>query len=85
MTCKELCIQHKAKKKGTLSRYGNGQKRCQICDIFMNWMGDLLSLLWVQIANKTKKAKIQGKTCFTIISDYTLDKIKFLALSLKYL
>ena len=39
MTCKELCEQHKAKKNGPSSRYGNGQKRCQICDIFLNWSG----------------------------------------------
>ncbi len=35
MTCKGICIRHKAKKPLTGSRYGNGQKRCQICDIFM--------------------------------------------------
>jgi hypothetical protein len=32
MTCKGICIRHKA-----LSRYASGNKRCQICDLFIKW------------------------------------------------
>jgi hypothetical protein len=34
MTCKGICIHHKAS-----GRYATGHKRCQICDIFIKWDG----------------------------------------------
>lgn len=37
MECKETCFQYKAKKPSNSTRYGSGQKRCQICEIFINW------------------------------------------------
>lgn len=40
MSCKGICLKHKAPKPlGHKSRYGEGQARCQICDIFINWEG----------------------------------------------
>jgi hypothetical protein len=40
MTCKGICIRHKAQKpSGTSGRYTSGQKRCQICEIFIKWDG----------------------------------------------
>ena len=38
MACKEICLFHKAKSNGK-NRYSNNQKRCQICEIFLNWDG----------------------------------------------
>ena len=35
MTCKGICIRHKADS----NNYANGQKRCQICDRFIKWNG----------------------------------------------
>ncbi len=36
MSCKGVeCIKYKAKKPVGIGRYASGQKRCQICDIFM--------------------------------------------------
>jgi hypothetical protein len=32
MTCKGICMRHKAS-----SRYGRGNKRCQVCEIFIRW------------------------------------------------
>jgi len=40
MTCKGICIRHKADKPIGAGRYESGQKRCQVCDVYMNW-GDL--------------------------------------------
>jgi hypothetical protein len=37
MTCKGICIKYRAKKPQRGSRYASGQKRCQICDIFINY------------------------------------------------
>jgi hypothetical protein len=39
MTCKGICIRHKAQKPVGFGRYANGQKRCQICEIFIKWDG----------------------------------------------
>jgi hypothetical protein len=32
MTCKGICIRHKAS-----YRYATGSKRCQVCEIFIKW------------------------------------------------
>jgi len=39
MTCKGICIRHKAQKPVGSGRYALGQRRCQICEIFINWVG----------------------------------------------
>ncbi|ABK76941.1 hypothetical protein CENSYa_0304 [Cenarchaeum symbiosum A] len=39
MSCKGICLRYKAKKPVSGGRYENGQKRCQMCDIFINWDG----------------------------------------------
>jgi hypothetical protein len=39
MPCKEICIRHKAQKRAGVDsgRYASGRKRCQVCDIFIEW------------------------------------------------
>jgi hypothetical protein len=37
MTCKGICIRHKAQKPVSSGRYATGQKRCQVCEIFIRW------------------------------------------------
>lgn len=40
MACIGICPRYKARKeKSNESRYVNGQKRCQICSIFIAWDG----------------------------------------------
>jgi len=41
MTCKGICIRHKATRShhDGGNRYSTGQKRCQICQIFIKWDG----------------------------------------------
>jgi len=40
MSCRGICIRHRAQKPfGSSSRYAAGQKRCQVCEIFINWDG----------------------------------------------
>jgi rRNA maturation endonuclease Nob1 len=34
MTCKGICIRHKAS-----GRYAAGHKRCQVCELFIQWEG----------------------------------------------
>ena len=37
MTCKGICLRHKAQKPVDSGRYASGQKRCQGCEIFIKW------------------------------------------------
>ena len=39
MTCKGVCDRYKAKRVAGMGRYASGQKRCQICEIFIDWDG----------------------------------------------
>jgi hypothetical protein len=40
MVCRGICIRHKAQKPyGASGRYATGQKRCQVCEIFLKWDG----------------------------------------------
>jgi hypothetical protein len=61
MTCKGICISHKAS-----GRYATGHKRCQICDLFVQWDGVFCpccgSRLRVGPRNTTNKAKLRKKT-----------------------
>lgn len=37
MTCKGICLRHRAQKPVGSGRYACGQKRCQGCEIFIKW------------------------------------------------
>ena len=40
MTCKGICSRYKSgKPSGINNRYGIGQKRCSVCEVFMIWGG----------------------------------------------
>jgi predicted amidophosphoribosyltransferase len=39
MTCKGICLRHRAQKPVNSGRYASGQKRCQVCEIFIRWDG----------------------------------------------
>ena len=39
MVCKGICLRHKAIKPTNIGRYLSGQKRCQVCQVFITWEG----------------------------------------------
>jgi predicted amidophosphoribosyltransferase len=39
MTCKGICLRHRSQKPVNSGRYASGQKRCQVCEIFIRWDG----------------------------------------------
>lgn len=41
MACNEICLRYKAKRSEDGRRYSDGQKRCQKCEIFINWEGPI--------------------------------------------
>jgi hypothetical protein len=66
MACKGICDRFKAPKPSSGGRYENGQRRCQMCEIFINWEG-----LWCPCCsyrlrtkprNKLYKEKLREKT-----------------------
>ena len=59
--CKGICVRYKARKPPVGGRYENGQKRCQICEIFM-----LTDELWCpccgyRIRSKPRNSKYKAK------------------------
>ena len=39
MSCKGICYRYKVSKPTGMGRYQAGQKRCNLCDIFIKWDG----------------------------------------------
>ena len=59
MTCKGICPRYKAQKPVGTGRYASGQRRCQICEIFIKWEG-----LWCPCCGyrlRTKPRKLAYK------------------------
>ena len=60
MTCKGICVYHKAKKESLRGYYVSGQKRCQACEIF-RVDRSMVSLLWKEIKNRPRNMKYKIK------------------------
>ena len=56
MVCKGVCIRHKASGPISYGRYAAGQKRCQICEIFIKWDG-----LWCPCCGYRLRTKPRNK------------------------
>jgi hypothetical protein len=61
MTCKDICIRHKAKKPVGSGRYAIGQKRCQICEIFLKWDGIWCPCCGYRLRTKPRNLKYKAK------------------------
>lgn len=65
MVCKGFCKSYKVPKKGGTSWYGNGQKRCQVCEIFIKVDGLFCPCCGYRLRtkprNKVYKAKLREK------------------------
>jgi len=56
MTCNGICERYQVKKPANGGRYANGQKRCQVCEIFIGWEG-----LWCPCCNYRLRTKPRNK------------------------
>ena len=56
MTCKGICTRYKAQKPVGAGRYASGQRRCQICEIFIKWEG-----LWCPCCGYRLRTKPRNK------------------------
>jgi hypothetical protein len=61
MTCKGICLRHKAQKPVGSGRYAAGQRRCQICEIFIKWDGLWCPCCGYRLRTKPRNLKYKAK------------------------
>ncbi len=61
MVCKGVCHRYKAKWGTHQYRYASGQKRCNVCEIFMNWDGRCCPCCGVSLRTRPKISKYRQK------------------------
>ena len=61
MTCKGICLRHKAIKPIGVGRYAAGQKRCQMCSIFVNWEGFFCPCCGYRLRTKPRNQRYKLK------------------------
>jgi hypothetical protein len=63
MTCKGICVRHKAKRpvNNEGNRYSIGQKRCQMCEIFLVWDGLLCPCCHYRLRTRPRNMKYLAK------------------------
>ena len=59
MRCKGICRRYKANMPGLGGRYTTGQKRCQICDIYIYWQGLFCPCCGCRLRNKPRNRKFK--------------------------
>jgi len=65
MTCKGICIRHRAQRPASYGRYATGQKRCQVCSIFMKWDGAWCPCCGCRVRTKPRNSKFKQKLKIT--------------------
>jgi hypothetical protein len=62
MVCKGICIRHRAQRPaGSFGRYATGQKRCQICAIFIRWDGLWCPCCGCRVRTRSHNSKLKQK------------------------
>jgi hypothetical protein len=62
MGCRGICTRHRAQRtSGFFGRYATGQKRCQICAIFMRWDGLWCPCCGCRVRTKPRNSKFKQK------------------------
>ena len=62
MVCKGICKRYKAiKPSGKITRYGVGQKRCSVCDLFVEWDGNNCPCCGINLRTRPKGTKTREK------------------------
>jgi hypothetical protein len=74
MTCKGICYRHRAQQRSG-GRYANGQKRCQVCQIYMKWDGLRCPCCKSKLRSKSRNSPFRKR--FAIVKKYQGQKIKY--------
>ena len=61
MTSKGICVRYKAQKPVGTGRYASGQRRCQICEIFIKWEGLWCPCCGYRLRTKPRNLKYKAK------------------------
>ena len=61
MTCNGICGRYKAVKPIGVGRYASGQKRCQICSIYVNMNSDNCLCCGYRLRTKPRNMKYKTK------------------------
>ena len=61
MTCNGICKRYKAKGNITGGRYRIGQKRCQICELYLKWSGLWCPCCGYKLRSKPRNRKLKVK------------------------
>jgi hypothetical protein len=61
MTCKGICMRHRAEKPFGIGRYASGQKRCQGCDEYIRWDGIFCPCCSYRLRTKPRNWKFKAK------------------------
>jgi|SRR6266487_4548787 len=61
MVCKGICVRHKAMKPIGTGRYSIGQKRCQVCEIFIRWNGLWCPCCGYRLRTRPRNSKFKAE------------------------
>ncbi|MFB5599750.1 MAG: hypothetical protein ACE5SW_05925 [Nitrososphaeraceae archaeon] len=65
MVCKGICVRHKALKPIDIGRYLSGQKRCQVCQVFMIWGGFYCPCCGYRLRTRPRNKKYKSRLNLT--------------------
>ena len=66
MTCKGICLRHRASKPIGSGRYSSGQKRCQVCEIFIKWEALWCPCCGSRLRTKSRNSALKERTALRI-------------------
>ena len=69
MVCKGICSRHKAIKPTNIGRYLSGQKRCQVCQVFITWGGFWCPCCGYRLRTRPRNKKYKSR--LKLESDHT--------------
>ena len=75
MTCKGICTRYKAQKPVGTGRYASGQRRCQICEIFIKWEGLWCPCCGYRLRTKPRNLKYKAKLRARVEADSHPERI----------
>jgi len=73
MTCKGICTRYKVQKTVGTGRYASGQRRCQICEIFIKWEGLWCPCCGYRLRTKPRNLKYKAKLRARVEADAKIE------------
>ena len=82
MTCKGICTRYKAQKPVGTGRYASGQRRCQICEIFIKWEGLWCPCCGYRLRTKPRNLKYKAKLRARVEAEAESQKVQAQAIEI---